>query len=234
MSGYRPLRFPLPGIFAFVVLLWLAFAVVVGLVLTGIALWGTVTLSVWDNVLQAALWFAFGFTAWLVHTYLPVYLANGITRREYTARVAGFVGVLAVLLAVLATAGYLLEGGVYAIAGWPQAVAPHRYFTAATEVPVVLLTQFLSFGVFSAVGALVGASFYRNAGLGVLSLPVGLAVLVVGNLLAGTWLGSGSGLVLFGPLPLAVSAPTGLALIALVLGGVWLLLRDIPVRTVST
>ncbi|MGO1052739.1 hypothetical protein [Crossiella sp. CA198] len=234
MSGYRPLRFPLPGIFAFVTLLWLAYAVVVGLVLTGIAVWGTVSLSVWDNAVQVALWFAFGFTAWLLYTYLPVYVANGITRREFTARVAGFVGVLAAVLAVLTAAGYLLEGGVYAVAEWPQVLAPHRHFTAVTEVPVVLLTQFLSFGAFSAVGALVGSSFYRNAGLGLASVPVGLAVLVVANILAGTWVSGRIGFTFFGPLPLAVAVPSGLALIALVLGGVWLLLRDIPVRPVST
>ncbi|MCK2239182.1 MULTISPECIES: hypothetical protein [unclassified Crossiella] len=234
MSGYRPMRFPLPGIFAFVTLLWLAYAVVVGLVLTGIAVWGTVSLSVWDNAVQVALWFAFGFTAWLLYTYLPVYVANGITRREFTARVAGFVGVLAAVLAVLTAAGYLAEGGVYALAGWPQMLAPQRYFTAATEVPTVLLTQFLAFGAFSAVGALVGSSFYRDPALGLGSLPVGLAVLYLANIVSGTWVAASVGLSPFDRLPLAVAAPAGVALIALVLGGVWLLLRNIPIRPVST
>ncbi|MGW0515874.1 hypothetical protein [Crossiella sp. NPDC003009] len=235
MSGYRLTRFPLPGIFAFVALLWLAFAVVIGLVLTAIAVFGTVTESVWDNAVQVTMWFAFGFTAWMTYKYLPVYVAHGITRREYAARVLGFVGVLAVLMAVLTAIGYLAEAGVYALADWPHSLAAERHFRSATEVPLVLLVQLLNFGAVSAIGALLAAATYRNHLLGVLLLPVAAVAVGAANVLTGTGAGVFLGkFVQLGPGSLAVGAPVCLALIALVLAGTWLLLRGADIRPVTT
>ncbi|MCO1574470.1 hypothetical protein M8C13_01695 [Crossiella sp. SN42] len=232
MSGYRLTRFPLPGIFAFVALLWLAFAVVIGLVLAAIAVFGTVTGSVWDTAVQFTMWFAFGFTAWLTYTYLPVYVAHGITRREYAARVAGFVGGLAVLMAVLTAIGYLAEAGVYALADWPHVLAGERHFRSATEVPLVLLVQLLNFGAVSATGALLAAVSYRNHLFGVLLvLPVAAVAVGAANVVTGTGAGVFLGkFVQLGPASLAVGTPVCLALIALLLGGTWLLLRDADIR----
>lgn len=234
MNDVRVTRFPVQGIFWFVLVLWLCLAAAVALVVIGIAVLGTVTGSVWDYANSVTTWFSLGFTSWLTYTYLPVYLAHGITRREYIRLVLGFVLLLTAQLAVLNTVAYLAEAGVFALADWPQEFAPQRQFSSVGELPTLLLTQLLAICAHSALGAVLGAAFYRENGVGLLLILPGLAAMALVNSSTGVWTRTFSGdLDWLMPSSPAAGALICLALIGLEFAAVWLLLRRAPARPVS-
>lgn len=233
MDAMRRARFPMPGIYRFLTLFWLGILGVAALVLLGIALLGTVTGSVWDSAAQAAMWFGLVITAMLVARYFPAYVANGVTRREYVARVWLFAGLFSALLAGLSMAAYLLEWSVYGLVGWPHELTGQRLYRSVTEVPLVLLLQLLNCAAFVALGALLGAAYYRDFRFGLVLTVLGVVPLWISNTLLTNWGGDGRGTWLGdlrAPAPLAIGTLITLALIGLKLGGMWLVLRRAPVK----
>jgi hypothetical protein len=229
-SSWSIVRFPQEGALIFAVLLWAGFFVLVLVLTMAIAIFGSVTTSVWEQATQVPRWFAFGTGIWLTGVYLRLHVAHGKTRREFMRQTSVYMVVFATLLAVLTTLGYLLERGVYAIGGWPQAFSREYLFHAADDVGPILLSYLLVFLAWTATGAVVAAGYRRIAGVG-LALTVPLGIVLIG--LVEIALRSRY----FAPLTIvdvevAVSLPVAAALGAgaflVGVGTTWALVRDVP------
>ncbi len=148
-----------------------------------------------------------------------------------------FAALYAVLVAVLVTMGFAIETIVYRLAGWTQGLDSIHLFDAADQHHLVFTENLIVLVVWVAAGAMLGAAFYRNGGLGMALLPVGLAAVMVVE--------AGTGPGYFGPLPPPLLEVTGLELggfsvlgaaatapaCCVVLGAIaWRTVRDVPVR----
>jgi len=223
---------------AAVVVLWIPFTLVVAAIYVLVGLYGNLSTSVWEQATQAPRWFAGGLGVYLTAVYLPLYITHGQTRRQFATQMPAFVVVLAALLAALITIGFAVERVVYDLGGWLQALERAHLFDGVDQYPVVLLEFWLVFMVWIAAGALVGAAFYRRPGLGLLLVPVVLAIVAAAELAVGT--------AFFGPFPEPLLTAAGVGLearpipvavitcftLAVVTAGLtWLVIRDLPIRS---
>lgn len=216
----------------FVMLGWIGLVALAGLLLVGVAIFGTVRISTMDAAGQVLRWFAFGYGAYLVHTLLPIYLVHGQTRREYLRQAPVFQLVSAGALAGLHTIGYAAETLLYRANDWPQALSEDRLYDNASQYPLIFISYWGMLLVWTLTGSFVGAGFYRLGAGGVLLLPVALGLLMLSAV--------GNGFmnlpfidVRLGALqldvPAAVGVTAGCAVLALALA--WALARDMPLRT---
>ncbi|MDX8028582.1 hypothetical protein SK803_00095 [Lentzea sp. BCCO 10_0856] len=183
-----------------------------------ISLFADIVFSGWMLVtVQIARWFVLWVGVYTIHNVLPIAIAHGRTRREFLVAATGFTAVFALAMTLLAWLGFLVEGGVYDLMDWRT--TPHGS----------PLAYFLMFLVWCGVGMFVTAAFDRWGLGGVLSLPVGLAlVLVPGITMPGT-----------GDMPFIRDAPdllgSGWHVVSLLAWVVavactWAVARDMPVR----
>ncbi|GAA0404658.1 hypothetical protein Acor_23790 [Acrocarpospora corrugata] len=236
MSG--GLRFPtrlLAANLALAALLWAGFVVAIGLVTAGIAVFGEVSGSVWEPAAQLPRLYVLFTGVSLVREYLPMYIAHGQTRRQFGGQAAITLAVFAPVLAALMTAGYLLENGFHALAGWPQGLERPHLFTSTTQVPLIFSEYLIEFLAWAVAGALISAAFYRWEGGGLLTIPVGVALVLVAAGAAGSELRipfvsrlMGLRVDLPPGLPLTFAAGFGVFLAGLAL--TWPIIRDVPLR----
>lgn len=215
---------------------WLAgFFAVVLLVGIGIHLVLEVTGSVWSGAIQFLRWYAIGMGVYLTAVYLPLYLAHGRTRREIATGSAAFSFILAVWLGAGVLLGYALEAVLYRMIGWTDLLPDPHPVGSLAEIATTFAEQGVTFLVWLAVGALGGAAFYRSALLGLVAVPVGLALLAVP--LAVNIIGD-SGLsellptltrIADGPPLAGIAAGLAAALLAMAL--TWPVIRDTPMRS---
>jgi hypothetical protein len=215
----------------FLLLCWVVFAAAVVVLTVAIHLLGTVDQSVWDPAVTVVRWFALGYGVYLVYRLLPVLVAHGRTRREFLRSVALFMVAAGAVVAALLAAGFAIEGILYRVMDLPQRVAPERLFDAPTQYPRIFLSSWAMLVVWTTIGLLLGAGFYRSGGNELVALVLALAMVVV------TGYGIGfNGLPFVGAVvdvadvPLAASL--GLCLVGLVPGAAvtWALVRDLPIR----
>jgi hypothetical protein len=174
-------RFHLP----FLALCWLGIVAIVGLVIAGIAIFGTVRVSVLDQSGSIVRWAILGYGTHLTYRLLPTYIAHGLTRREFALQSTVFIAGSAPILAGLVTLGYYLESLLYRANGWTHGVSGDRLYDSPDQYPLVFATWTVLFGVWAMVGAFLAAVFYRDDGLGLLALPLGLGILVGAGLIIG-------------------------------------------------
>ncbi|MCG5213661.1 hypothetical protein [Streptosporangium sp. KLBMP 9127] len=213
--------------------LYLALLVVIACIALGIGTWGDLTSSVWEKAMQFPRWYALFVGVYLIRMFLPVYIAHGRTRRAFAGQAALFLLVFAPVLAVLMTLGYVLEGWLYGVGGWPHALSDEHLFAATGDLPLVFVEHWAHFMVWLAAGALLGAAFYRLGAGGVLLIPVAVALAVPLQSTVGAPrlipLVSGR---LALPLPettgMVVLTAAGAFLVALLL--TWAFVRDMPIR----
>ncbi|MBB2914523.1 hypothetical protein FHS43_005835 [Streptosporangium becharense] len=213
-------------------MLWAAFLVFVAAVAVGVAVFGTLTESAWEKAVQLPRWYALFVGVALVREFLPMYIAHGQTRRQFGVHAAVTVALFAPFLSALITVGYLLEAALYGLASRPQALGQAHLFTEPTQLPLVFaeyLTEFLAWIV---AGTFAGAGFYRWRHGGLITIPVGIALVLLAAGASGTQLrfpfAIRLGLDLPGSLPLTLGAGLGVSLLGLAL--TWLVIRDMPLR----
>lgn len=246
------MRFPtrLLGPFAaFTLLLFAVFLVVVeGVVTAAIGIFAdSVPHSVWERSAGVPRGYSLVVGLVLVREYLPMYLAHGQTRRRFCADAGVTVTLLAPFLAALVAGGYLVEAGVYALAGWPHALTPigdGHLFQASTDLPLVFTEYALEYLVWMAAGAFIGAGFYRWSGGGIVTIPVAFALVALVDAATGShWTDVLAGwpvsLVLdtFGddlPRTASVALPFGLGAYLTGLALSWAIIRDMPLRNRAT
>lgn len=228
--------------------IWLFYVIVVALIGVAIATLGTGTIpsSVWEKSTQPPRWFAAIWGVYQTAVYLPLFIAHGYTRREFAGQVLRVAPVYGVALATLITVGFALEWPVYGLLGWPHVLdETHLLFETPTQLPLILVHYALVFCSWIAVGAAVGAAFYRYRQRALLAVPAALAALVLiesalGSGSAWLWLLGAIGIPPPGRLPQAdaeptLAIPTAIAayvpVVAAGLWATWLLIRDLPMRT---
>jgi hypothetical protein len=216
----------------FLALCWAVFAAAVLVITIGIDLRITISQSVWDPAVSVVRWVALGYGAYLVYRMLPVYVAHGRTRREFLRAMAVFVPVAATMVAALLTLGLALESVLYRVMDWPQRVPAERLFDAPDQYPLVFLTYLAMLIVWTTIGLLLGAGFYRSGGRELLVIALGLAMVAVTGYAIGF-----NGLPLVGAVvdvaDLPLARTLALCLAGLLPGAVatWALVRDLPIRT---
>ena len=219
----------------FLLLCWAALVALAGLVLAGVAIFGTVRISTMDVGGQILRWLALGYGAHLTFTALPIYLVHGQTRREFLLQTPVYQFVATGVLAGFTTIAYAGESLLYRANRWPQALADDRIYNATTEYPLVFLSYWGMLLVWTLTGLFIGAGFYRLQAGGVLVLPVALVLLVASGLgngfLSLPFLELGFGLRDLA-IPAAVTLSAGCALVAW--GLAWAMARDMPLRTRAT
>jgi hypothetical protein len=241
MTTAVPKRWPLLRVLltahlTFTAILWVLFTVLV-IVATGIvAAAGGVSESVLHHAAtQAPRWLMFGLGIDVISTYLRIQLAHGRTRREFTGQAVGYTVILSGFSAVLVTLGYLLERGVYAVFGWPQKLSRGGLFTAADQYPAIFGTYWLIFLMWTVAGLVIGLGFFRSPGLGLLTIPLGLAIV-----LPSVTATRNSGMPIFGDelADLEFGAATVLgasaALFVLGVGLFWAIVRTVPMKSKAT
>lgn len=196
-----------------------------------------ISISGWEVGTHLVRWFVGAVGVYLTAVYLPLYVVHGRTRAEVARQMAVFGVLYAALVAMVVAVGFALEGLVYGLADWPQALEGAHLFDAPDQYHLVLLEHTLLFGAWMAGGALLGAAFYRSGVLGGAMVPLAVAVVVVSESVLGPrelgplpppLLGfPGLGLEATHP---ALAAATTVACIAAVGAGTWLVVRDVPIR----
>jgi hypothetical protein len=137
--------------------------------------------------------------------------------------------------AVLITLGYLLERGYYAVFGWSQTLAVEATFTAADQYPAILGMFWLSFLMFTIAGIVIGLGFFRDRGLGLLTIVAGVAIVLPSIVVARE-----GGLPILGRTIEDLQLTTGVLLaacavmFAAAVGIAWAIVRDVPMKSEAT
>lgn len=214
-------------------LLWVAFVVVVMAVALGIHVFGDLGRSVWEQAGQVPRWFALFVGIALIMEFLPLYIAHGQTRRQFGAQAAVTAVLYVPFLAALMTAGFLLESVLYRLIDRPQALDRVHLYAEPAQVPLVFLEYVVDYLAWISAGTLMGAGFYRWRSGGVLTVPLGVGIVVLGMSAIGTEFrmplsSFALGLDLQrGPL---LTLGLGLAAFAAGLAVTWAIIRDVPLR----
>ena len=215
----------------FLALVWVVFVAAVLVLTIGIAVRGDITRSVWDPAVTVVRWFALGYGLFLINRLLAVYVAHGRTRREFLSSVAVFVVVAGAAVAALLTLGFALEAVLYRAMDWPHRVATERLFDSPSQYPLIFVNYWAMLVIWTTIGLLLAAGFYRSGGWELVVLPLALIVVVVTGFAIGfNGLPFVGATVAVADVPLA--ATLGLCLAGLLPGAAltWLLVRDIPIR----
>ncbi|GAA2895574.1 hypothetical protein GCM10010517_60370 [Streptosporangium fragile] len=232
------MRFPtrlLVNNLVFAFLVWVAFCVVVALVAAVVALFGSLTQSAWEAAAQLPRWFALFVGVGLVREYLPMYIALGQTRRQFGTQAAVTAALYAPFLAALMTVGYLLESVLYGWADLSQRLGRVHLFTEPTQVPVVFLEHLIEFLAWLVAGGFMAAAFYRWQGGGILSVPLGVGLILLGGVALGTELSLPfiRRIAFSDPGSLTVTVGIGLGVFLLGLALTWAIIRDVPLRNTA-
>ncbi|MFI0419954.1 hypothetical protein [Spongiactinospora sp. 9N601] len=217
----------------FTLIVYAIFVVVVMGVAVAIGVLGDLESSVWERAVQAARWYVLVIGITVVRLYLPVYVAHGRTRREFAGQAAVFTLLFAPAVSALTALGYLLEGLVYRLGGWPHQIADRHLFGGPGQVPLVLAEYWAQYLVWVSAGVLLGAAFYRLSVGGVLLIPVAAVPVILVH--------SATDLIqalpIIGRLPMPdLPGTTGMAITAAIGGCVlvfaltWTFIRDMPIR----
>jgi hypothetical protein len=211
---------------------WLALAGLTAMVTAGTAAWGHVDRSFWHYpATLAARWFAFGLGIDAINTYLRLHVAHGRTRRDFLRQLWPHLLVLATTLALLVAIGYLIERGVYALAGWPHRLPSPGLVGTIGNLPGAIGAFTLMFVLWAIAGVLLTAAFIRNVLLGLITVPIGFLIITPSELVAGnTAVPLIQDVMQVLHLPAAASIAFGLAGIAVGCAVVWRIVRDMPVR----
>ncbi|EXG81926.1 hypothetical protein [Cryptosporangium arvum] len=223
------LRYLLTAHLLFLLLSLGAFVAISGLILGGVALFGTVSVSALDvGVGQFFRWMALGYGGHLFYTFLPHCLVHGRTRGEFVRQVPVYQVVGAAVLALAIAVLYVGETLLYRAAGWTQGLRPGHLYESGTDFGAVFVSYWAALLVWTVVGSMIGAAWYRFPGVGVLLVPVAAAILFVNglNLNIGEW-GPLSGGLAGGPWGLVGIAAVSTAVAVAV---TWSIARDVPVH----
>lgn len=216
------------GIFlAIVAAIFMVIAVAVGT-------FGEVTESQWQTAGAGALkYFPLAMAVMLTTVLLPIYVAQGVTRRQFAVGASLFIAVWSALLALAMVVGYAIEAGVYDALGWSQEFDIPHLFDTWTQVHLIVAEYFPLVAIHMMAGWLIGTTYYVFGWFrATLLLPVSLApVVVVEGLLATSWIGSALEHVeSYTPPHVVIAVPAALAVIAATGAVNYLLIRELPIK----
>lgn len=210
---------------------WLLALVLASAIVGVVAYFGTPTVSIVDTILNSPRYWLFVIGLVFTYQWLGAYVACGVTRRDFTIG-SGLAAVAMSLVAgMICTATMYAEGLVYLAADWKLGFENPHLFDTQQQWSLMLLEFCLAFAAHMFAGWVLGTLYYLHGAWATFAaIPVfGFAV--------GTELVLGSGWVArlvndnvytFTPSWL-VALPTGSAVVLLLFGIVWVLLRRAPI-----
>lgn len=228
---------PLLDILVLTLLVWAGFLLTVAAVAVGIAIFGDIDASVLEPASQIARWYVIFIGGYISHDVLALHVTHGQTRRAFAERAVVFLGVLCAVVAVLMAVGYVLERGLYRLAGWPHRLSNDHFYASPVQVPAVFVEFWLVMLVWAAAGAFIGAAFYRYEADGWVAIMAALVPIALADIAFGRgWGPVGALLERFGDVgspPVAVSILLCLVGAAASLAMAWPIVRDVPIRNKS-
>ncbi|MDG4764251.1 hypothetical protein O7632_09055 [Solwaraspora sp. WMMD406] len=228
------LRRSLPLAGAYWAILYLVWAVVIGL----IARFGTVEASMWQNMgLQAPRWFTFVFGVTALGAYLPMFVAQGVTRRDALIGSWGFLLPYAVGFAAVTTVGFGVEYLTFDAFGLLGGLTEPYPVGSAGEVAALWLEYGLVNVGYTAAGALCAIAYHvLNPWWATLLLPLTLLPAFVVELAFRTeWTGVAFGrlLGLGDEAHLGTGTLAALAALAVASAVTWALVRRLPIKKIT-
>lgn len=203
-------------------------------VVTGVSFYRDIVISGWEVASGIVPWYAAFIGGYVLHTLLPLHISHGRTRRDFAIEAVIFGGIFTTVVALLTTAGFLIEQGVYALAGWSRGTPNNHLYASYTEYATIFAEYWLTVLVWTAAGAFVGASVYRSSELGWFSLVPALGMVAIAGLTQ-TNTGQPMGFILnrlpeTGSTSLVLTAVLSLVSVLIGTGLTWLTIRDTPMR----
>lgn len=219
---------------AFSALFWVGFVVVVSGITIGIERWGDVNRSTWDSASQIARWFTLFIGVHVGGNLLPLNIANGRTRRDFSIETALFLLAYAVAGGILMTLGWVIERGLYAIGDWPQRLDNPHLFSSAHDYPRIFIESFFIILAWTAGGVFISAAYYRFESSGLLTIAPSLVVVgIMQSVLGFDGVPFQSRVAeYFDPSgwPLLAAVLVAIACVAALMAMTWPIVRDIPMR----
>jgi hypothetical protein len=172
----------------------------------------------------------------MLSVQLPIFVGNGVTRRDFAAGASMYVAVIALGYGALMAAGFAVEHAIYSANDLLTVQKDPYPVQSVADGLGMFVGETIVGMVYLCVGWLIGTSFYRLGvwwGIGLIPLeavPVAVAEMGFNSL----WMGYGlnRGLGIEAP-PLLVGVLIGLAALAILWAANFVLLRDIPIKKVS-
>jgi hypothetical protein len=97
----------------------------------------------------------------LTPMYLPVFVANGTTRCDFTRGSLAYGAIAATASALVIYLGYAVEGVIYRVNGWTHATGMGHLFLSPNEPAAVLVEYALLCLAYFLSGWLIGSGYYR-------------------------------------------------------------------------
>lgn len=125
---------------------------------------GDLGFSLWENfAANGPGWFLLAMGATAVG-YLPVLVAQGVTRRRFAEASAIALAAGALILGAMIAVGYFVEAWLYARSGWEYGLLQVHVFDDYRQVILVTAEYAVRYLQFGVVGLIVGTGYYRLGG----------------------------------------------------------------------
>lgn len=126
---------------------------------------GELGFSLWENfAANGPGWFLLAMGATAASQYLPVLVAQGVTRGRFAVAAALALAAGAVVLGVMVALGFMVEAWLYARSGWEYNLLQGHLFDSYSQLPIVVAEYAVRFLLFGVVGLLIGYGYYRVGG----------------------------------------------------------------------
>jgi hypothetical protein len=171
--------------------LWVGLIVIFNGIAVGVAIFGHLDRSIWETSFDGVgQYFPLAVGIGLMSLHLPVFVAHGVTRRNFGVGSLWFVLVFTLISAVGLTLGYVVEDLIFAIAHRTPVLHSPQLFTATDQFAVIFGQSVLQVLAYLVSGWLIGAGFRRFGVYGLLLLIPGLLPIAgLGALIRTGWLG---------------------------------------------
>lgn len=181
-----------------------------------------------------AIWYAAIIGGGMAFRVIPLYVANGRTRKN--GWLAWFMAVLGIAITggIIIAIGFALERMLYSAMDWPTTLSDEHWFSSGYQAHMVFVEYFFGLLVAGSVGGFIGAAVYRSGSFGWGAVFPGLllagftgvlergAIRVIGFIEQDLL-----GVDHFGPLGNVIIC---IAVVAITAGFVFLIVRDVALR----
>ncbi len=222
----------------FTALIWLGFVVIVSGLVIAIDHWGNLGDSIWEQARQLAQWFLLFMGVHIGSELLPQHITHGKTRRAFFIESGITVSILSAVIAILMTLGWVIERMLFSVLDVEQTIRNTSMFDSPRDYSMIFTESFIILAVWTLGGLYIAASWYRNADTGLIAIAPALLVGMIVDLGMGSRLGPIGGIArhFFDPEQPPLLLTLGVAAIGIALLGwlAWYVIREIPIRNVST
>lgn len=215
----------------FTVGLWLLAVMAFVALKIALAVLGRSDDGVWElggGLVAGRLLFAHSLGNALILNYLPLYVTNGKTRRQFMHDALLTAWAYTAAGAAAMAVGLLVEAAVHRALGWPYMPDFNHLFQSPSQFWLVFTEYWLLFTLWAIAGAMVAAGTSRGAAWKMLGVALAVVLVGLAESAVGTRLPFDIGFTTSPPVAVAVlicaaSAGVGLAF-------TWCMLRNVPIN----